>query len=248
MRVLLVVFAAVVLLALAVVALAPASLVVTAVENATSSRIALAEVDGTVWNGSGTLVDGEGRRLPLAWKTDGVAAARGKLHLRVMPRANEAGPRADITLDDGKMHARDVALVVPATWLAESFARALPIAVTGDVAVTIASLDWASQGSAGDARFEWRDARLSAAGAAPLDLGKVTATLAARDNQLAGPIANEGGDLAVAGNVAAFANGAGEADVLLTPRRSDETTTRMLAAIGTPEGGGYRVRAQWHAR
>jgi hypothetical protein len=248
MRVVVVVVAAVALLALAAIALAPASLVVAAVDNATSSRIALADVDGTVWNGSGTLVDGEGRRLPLAWKTDGVAAARGKLHVRVMPRGGDGSPRADITLDDGKLRARDVVLAVPATWLAETFARTLPVSVGGDVNIAIASLDWASQGSAGDARVEWRDARLSAGGAAPLDLGNLTATLGARDNKLVGPVANEGGDLAVAGNVAAFANGAGEADLVLTPRRSDEALSRMLAAIGTPEAGGYRVRAQWHAR
>jgi len=248
MRALVVLVAAIILLAAAVIALAPASLVAPTLAHATSSHVAAADVEGTIWNGRATLVGDDGGRVPLAWTTDPAALAHGEVRVHLAPRGAAATPRGDIAWTDGAIRARDVSIAIPAAWLAGAMLTTLPIGVAGDIDVTIDSLDWSPPASRGEAHVEWHDARLVASGAAPIDLGHVTATLAANGDRLAGPITNEGGTLAIAGDVAALANGGGEASMLLSPRRADDALVRVLAAIGTPEGGGYRIRVQWPAR
>src|SRR6266545_3632450 len=204
MRALVVLVAAIILLAAAVIALAPASLVAPTLAHATSSHVAAADVEGTIWNGRATLVGDDGGRVPLAWTTDPAALAHGEVSVHLAPRGAAATPRGDIAWKDGAIRARDVSIAIPAAWLAGSMLTTLPIGVAGDIDVAI--------------------------------------------DRLAGPITNEGGVLAIAGDVAALANGGGEASMLLSPRRADDALVRVLAAIGTPEGGGYRIRVQWPAR
>jgi general secretion pathway protein N len=248
MRTILVVLAAIVLLAAAAIALAPASLVAPTIAKVTSSRVALADVEGSIWSGQATLVGDDGARVPLAWTTEPAALARGELRVHLAPRGAGTTPRGDIEWKDGAVHARDLSFTVPAAWLAGAGSKALPFGVGGDVDVAIGSLDWSKTASQGDARVEWRNARLEAPGSLPLDLGDVTAQLAADGDRLAGPVANSGGALAISGDVAGLADGGGEANLLLTPRGANDALARVLASVGTPEGNGYRMRIRWPAR
>ena len=246
MRALAIIVVAVVLIAIAAIALAPASLVAPAVAQFTSQHIALADVEGTLWNGRATIVGDDGSRLPFAWTTDRAALARGAIGLHLTPPAGATVPRGDITVVDGGLRARGVSLVVPASWLASM--STLPVTVAGNVSIGIDSFDWSPLASHGGAQFEWRDARLAAPGLPEIDLGIVAASLAANGNRFTGPVANTGGDVAVAGDLAASSDGGGEANLLLTPRRTDDAVARMLSALGTQEGGGYRLRARWRPR
>ncbi len=248
MRAIAVVLAAVVLLAAAAFALAPASLVASSVVKMTSSHVALADVQGTVWNGQATLVGDDGARVPLAWTTERMPLARGQVRVHLIARDMASSPRGELEWRRGGLTARNVSFAVPAAWIAGGFGTSLPFGVMGDVDVAIAALDWSPPASRGDVRVGWRNARISAPGALSFDLGNVSAQLAVDGNQLAGPIANDGGELAVTGDVAARADGGGDANLLLTPRRFDESLSRALGAVGTPEGNGYRMRFQWRGR
>ena len=66
------VLVALVLLAAALAALAPATLIDARVAARTRDRVRLAEASGTVWSGEGTLADAAGRwRLPVSWRLGG---------------------------------------------------------------------------------------------------------------------------------------------------------------------------------
>jgi hypothetical protein len=248
MRAIVVVFVAIVLLAAAALALAPASLVAPSIAKLTSSHVALADVRGTVWNGQATLVGDDGARIPLAWTTERLPLARGEVRVHLVAPDAAHGPRGDIEWNSGRVAARNVSFTLPAAWIANGVAKSLPVGVAGDVGIAIDALDWSSAAARGDVRIGWRNARIEAPGALSLELGNVTAHLAGDGNQLAGPIANDGGELAVTGNIAARPDGGGEANLLLTPRWPNETLARALSAMGTPDGTGYRMRLQWRAR
>ena len=83
----------------------------------------------------------------------------------------------------------------------------------------------------------------------PLDLGEVQSTVTARSDGIAGPVTNEGGDVALRGEWS-IREGAGLVLALrITPRRAGETElARALAAIATPDGGGYRVEWRMPSR
>ncbi len=228
-------------LAAAIVAFAPATLASAWIARASRDTIALAGAEGTIWHGRGTLVAGSEARLPLAWSLDPWPLLRGEVRFSLAPFDAAAPlPRGEIDLRERAYAVRGLDVALPAEMLQRA-AAGTAIRATGEVRVTSTSLEWVGDSIRGGAQISWRDARLSAGPGATIDLGTLKARLTGVGAELAGPIANDGGDVDVRGS-AAWRPAGSAVSLLLTPRREDDTaTTRILAAIGTPEGAGWRV-------
>lgn len=250
-RALLVLLVAVVLLAGAVAVLAPASLMAPCLERATGGRLAVGEVEGTLWRGQGVLAAGSAR-MPFAWTLAATPLLAGEAQLRITPvDARSPSPRAAITATRRRLALADVALVVPAAVVTRALLRDAPAragwVVDGQIAATTSHLEWSPAAYGGELRLVWRQARLAPASAAAIDLGEATAALTARDGRLAGPVTNAGGNLDVRGEASIGPDGGAAISLLLTPRRADDAElARRLAVIGAPEGGGWRV--SWQTR
>ena len=119
--------------------------------------------------------------------------------------------------------------------------------VAGEVGASADDLEVAPGSYRGEARLVWRGARIVGLGdVGPLDLGEVRGTAKAGGDAMSGPLANEGGDLALRGQWTMTARDGLALALVLTPARADQTELkRTLSAIGTPEGGGWRV--DWRA-
>ncbi len=249
-RLLLVVVAALLLLGAAAALMAPAALLSPAVAQFTGSRVGASDLEGSLWNGRGVLSLGDAR-LPVAWQVDALPLASGELRAHVMPAdAAARAPRAGIVAAPGRLALSDLDVTLGAGTLADALVRSAALRaawrVDGDVTATTARLDLAPGASAGDLRIVWRDARAAFMAGPPVDAGELTVALTAAGDRLAGPVTNRGGDLDVRGDVAVTTGGAATVSLLVTPRRADNAAlARGLAAIGTPEGAGWRV--QWQA-
>ncbi len=242
MRRALLVIALVAALAAAVAAFAPATLAAAWIARASHDALALAGAEGTIWHGRGTLVAGAQSRLPLAWSLDPWPLLRAEVRLSLAPfDATASLPRGEIALHDRAVALRGLDIVLPAEMLRQAMSGTA-IRASGEARVTSTSLDWTPNSIRGAVEIGWRDARLSAGTGAAVDLGTLTAKLTSEGTGLAGPIANDGGDVDVHGSAAWRSGDGGEASLLLTPRRADDAATaRLLAAIGTPEGRGFRI-------
>jgi hypothetical protein len=119
--------------------------------------------------------------------------------------------------------------------------RAL-IRPTGDITLTSQALAWQPPSASGNAGLVWRNARLMIGGAA-LALGTVSAELSAAGDAMTGPIVNEGGEVDVDGNVTVTAPAVIEIALTVRPRvGTPSLLLQTLAAIATPDNGGWRLR------
>jgi len=158
------------LIAVALLWLAPATLVGPRLDRATAGGVTLVNTEGTVWNARGSLVAG-GISVPLAWSIDPWQFANGELRIRVTPHSAAAigAPRAEVNVRDGHAVFRELDLVLPAAWIAGASGVRLGWRPGGEVAVTIAALDWSPPSSRGEARIVWRGAQIApAAGGSPV--------------------------------------------------------------------------------
>jgi hypothetical protein len=242
---------ATVLLAGAVAYLAPATLIPPAVERASRGGLAVSEIEGTLWHGRGVLAAGYAR-LPFAWTLDAVPLLTGAMRVHVKPAdAGSASPYADITAAPRRLALAEVAITFPAAVLQQAFPPPAPggaaSLVDGEIAATTRHLEWTPAAYDGGLRVVWRNARVTLGSVRVIDLGDATATLSSRGNRLAGPVINAGGNLDVRGDAAVGTDGSATISLLLTPRRSDDAElARLLAAIGMPDGAGWRVN--WQTR
>ena len=224
--------------------LAPASLVDSHLARMNDGVVRLADAEGTIWRARGVIVAATAR-IPIAWRIEPWPLLLGELRLHLFPGSvNSAGsPRADITFKRNSVSLREVDLTFPASLVAVATSRAAAEVVGGEVNVNAASIDWTPPGSRGEARLFWRAARLIfISGAAPLDLGDMRMTLTANGDRLSGPVANDGGDLDVRGEVTIREQDGIRLALTLTPRRFDNAQLALaLALIGTADGAGWRV-------
>jgi hypothetical protein len=229
------------------IACAPATLLDARLARLTGGVARLADADGTAWRGHGVLAAGSAT-MPVAWRVAAWPLVRGELHARLAPDAATGirSPRADVVISGERVSLRDVELTLPAALPAALGGRMAGWVVAGDLAASAAALDWAPPASRGTAQLVWRSARLVAPGAAaPLDLGDVRVELTADGDRLSGPVANSGGDLDLRGELSLRAADGLRLSLAITPRRPDAQLVQALAAIGTAEGGAWRV--EWRA-
>jgi hypothetical protein len=246
-RVVVIVVVAAALLAIAIAALAPASLVAPSLERATGGRVVAGAVEGSLWRGRAVLAAGAAR-LPVAWKLDAAPLLTGEARVQLMPVDDSSGAlRADITAAEHKLAFTNVAVAIPAAILQQALTRHAPgragWLAGGEIAATTARLEWTPTAYAGELRVVWRDARITVVPLLQADFGEATIALTADGDRLAGPLTNSGGNLDLRGDIAIDVDGGTSGSLLLTPRRSDDAElTRVLAAIGTSDGNGWRVR------
>ena len=242
-RTVLVLAAIAVVVAIDVAWLAPASLLDSRLADMTGGAIRLSEADGTLWSGRGVVVAGAAR-LPVTWRVEPLPPRMGEVRVQAMSDSGAgAAPRADITIGRNSLSLHSVDLTLPASLIATTTGRMKAGAVGGEVSVKSTGMDWMRPESHGETQLLWRGARLTFVdGAAPLDLGDMQLKLTADGDRLSGPVANEGGDLDVRGEVTIRAVDGIRLLLTLAPRRSDNARLALaLAAIGTADGAGWRV-------
>jgi hypothetical protein len=232
-----------VLLALALIALAPAALMGPRLAEASAGAVTLVEPEGSLWRGRGTLVVSDSR-LPCAWSVDAGDLVRGRFTLRISPQdPGSTMPAATVTARRDGLMLSGVDVVVPARAASNSFPAARKLALGGDVSLSVRQLESQSGSLSGQATIVWRRARVVVAVGGPvLDLGDLTVALAGNKGRLAGPLTNEGGRATIRGDVALNLRGVVAVTALVTPRRADDgELAGMLAAVGKPESGGWRI-------
>ena len=248
MSMLLRLFGFVLLLAIAVAALAPATLLAPPIARESGGALTLVEAAGTVWSGRGTLF-AAGERIPLAWKVEPAAILGGELAVRLTgPDAAHPLPRARISASLRRLTAANVEIALPAAALLPAAGAPTPVVLDGVLRLRSAALERRGTEFAGGADLDWDGARIGLAGSPQsFDLGGVAIALTGSGDRLRGPVTNRGGKVALVGEAGIDTRGAVVLDVLVTPRAPlDEAATATLRALGHPEGDGWRLR--WPAR
>ena len=234
------------LLALAIAAFAPASLLDRRIAAATGGKVRLVDAAGTVWNGRGALAGEAGTwRAPIAWTVALTALAKGALAVTFEPVAGAITPRGSLDAATTGFSLRDVTIELPAGALADVLPGRAPVVLGGTVTLTAGAFAWDGLRGSGALDARWRDARLVAAGTVA-SLGNVDAAFVPQDGGLLGRVTNSGGDVRIDGTVTLAANTA-SADVTIAPQPgAPDFLARALAALGTPDGSGA-VRIAWRS-
>jgi hypothetical protein len=228
--------------AIGLVCLAPASLLDSRLARATRGMLQLASAQGTLWRGRGVVTDAN-MRLPLEWNVDVWPLLRGTVHLRVRSDTGADSPRGTLDVRTGDITLEDADVTVPAATIGKMLGNMTADSIDGEVTASTSKLRLAAGSNSGEARLAWRNARIRIiGGAAPLDLGDVRTTLVASGATMSGPLANDGGSLALRGDWSLKENDALMLALHVTPRKpGDADLIRGLSALGKPEGDGWRI-------
>jgi hypothetical protein len=229
-------------IAVAVAWLAPAALLDRHIAAASDGTVRLTDADGTVWNGRGSLA-GKATRIPIAWRVDGWPLLRGVVRVRLASGTGAATPRATFAAAADTLAFHDVDVTLPAAVFGAALSPFPVASLAGEISLMAEDIEWKPGASRGEARITWHGARIAFAGSAiPLDLGDVRARVTADGSALSGPLANDGGDVALRGEWAMRAHDSVQLVLHVAPRRPGlADLERTLSAIGTAEGSGWRI-------
>ncbi|HET9046494.1 MAG TPA: type II secretion system protein N [Casimicrobiaceae bacterium] len=224
------------LVVIAAIALAPASLVDTTLRSATTGRLHLTDAAGTVWRGRGALTDASGTwQTPIAWRASPLAVLRGGIDVELSPQGR--------IVANGGVELRDLRVALPAVALGSALPAVPAIDLGGEVTLDAPLFRYDGRSGDGALALRWERARAVVNGTL-VDLGNVTARVTPQGDGLAGVLANEGGVLRVAGNVA-LSNEKIVADAILTPAPGlPPAIAQALAALGPADASGA-VRVSW---
>jgi general secretion pathway protein N len=246
MRVALALAAALVLLAIALAVLAPASLLDARVAAATEGRVRIAAATGTLWDGAGDLVLlPKGTRRSLAWHVDAWPLVTGEVRGNVA--IDGGGSRADFSYGPRRSALRHFDLSLPVDSVLQS--AGVPLAGAGGrVTAHVERFDRTSQGIDADLSVQWLDASLpSLRPGLRIALGDVRLELRGGGAETGGTLSNRGGDVDIAGRVALTAALTPRIDATVRPRSGldrdrAEAVATALSLIGASDGrGGYRI-------
>jgi len=234
------------LLALAIAAFAPASLLDRRIAAASGGKVRLVDATGTVWNGRGALANETGTwRSPIAWTVAWTALAKGALAVALEPVAGTTTPRGTLDATTTGFSLHDVTIELPARALADALPGRVPVVLGGTVTLAAGEFAWDGQRGRGAFDVRWRDARLVAAGTIA-SLGSVDAAFVPQDGSLLARVTNSGGDVRIDGTVTlAAAGGSADLTVVAQPGAPD-AIARALTGLGTPDGSGA-VRIAWRS-
>ena len=235
----------VLVVAIAVVALAPASLIDSMLADRTRGALHLADAAGTLRSGRGVLSDNSGTlRLPIAWHVALVPLLRGELEIVLDPEGDSARPKGVLTRRDGTLAVSGLEIHAPASSLRVLLPLTAP-PLGGDLKVSAPDFQWGDRAPTGQIDAQWSSANIAIADAT-VALGDVRVVAMPEGRALRGTFDNRGGDVAVRGEFTL-------ADVLdvsasLTPAPgAPADVLRVLAALGPPDANGV-VRLAWHGR
>lgn len=241
------IIAGLLLVAMAALCMAPATLADGRIAAATDGKLRVVDARGTIWRGQGVLTDARaGWQLPLAWTIDATELARGELRVALAPIGNASAPVGVVGITTQQLTLRDIRAVVPA----QALAAALPIrnapALGGDISIDAPSFLWTGTAGEGAVNLRWARARI-ATSAGGLDLGTVDVAVAPQGAGIAGRVSNSGGEVSVIGTLG-LAAGGNDGDLTITPLPgAPPALLRALATFATPDASGA-VRLTWRNR
>ena len=253
MRRVIVLVAGAALLMVALLIMAPATLIDGRLDVLSAGRLRLANASGTVWNGAGDLrvLPGD-MGIPLYWHIDAWPLLRGELR-GTLSRDDDAAAPATFSLSAREATLRNVVMALPAGALLRAAGAPAALATAGgNVGVRIGDLTRRDDRVDGQVALSWDQATLQSTLIGPrqssrIALGNVRFDGTGQGNAVAGTLSNAGGEVEIAGTASVAMNGTARADVLIRPRASvDVERTRAissaLATIGRPDSSGaFRI-------
>ena len=247
MRPALVLTAGAVLLAIALLIIAPAALLDARIAALSAGRVRIANAAGTLWRGSGELVLlPAGTRQPLLWRLEAWPLLRGEVRATIALEADGARS-ATVAYGSDRLEVRDLDVSLPAQSVLLAAQPKAPLAVGGSLVLHVERFVQLPDVLDAQLSGEWRGGSVPGSPAdPPLSLGDVRIALNGRGAAINGPLRNTGGDVEIDGQVEIAAAGTLRLDASVRPRSGDrERAGRIavaLAALGTPDGqGGSRV-------
>ena len=241
--------AAVVLLLVVAVLMAPAAWLDAVLAARTQQRLRLTDTHGVWWNGSGAIATADGgARVPLAWHVALASLARGELVVDLVPRGNGA-PAGRLRVRRDAVDVRDLRVRAPAGVVFAFVPSVKALAWGGEIALQSPAFAWHERTASGTLDARWNGARV-VAGMLALDLG--TVTLSAAPNvpdptpALTAVVRNTGGDVAIDGTIT-DRDGAVEVALSLAPTPSAPAAIgQLLPLIGARDVGG-RAQIRWRS-
>ena len=236
-----------VLLAIALLIIAPAALLDARIDALSDGRLRIASAAGTLWQGSGELVlMPSGTRQPLLWRLDAWPLLRGEIRATITLGANGARS-ATVAYGRDRLDIRDLDVSLPAQGVLLAANPKTPLAVGGSLALHVERLVQLPEVLDAQLSLEWHDSSVPGSLIdAPISLGDVRIAFDGRGAAINGPLRNSGGDVEIDGQLDVGAAGTARLDATVRPRGNDRARADRiavtLAALGAPDGrGGYRV-------
>lgn len=163
--------ALIVVFALALAALAPATLLDARLERASGGRLRLAEAQGSLWSGAGWIEmrDADGRAgvaKRLAWRVLLGSLLRGRLLVEIV--LEPGGKPFKLALSPSRIDIADASISLPAAALALGVPRLARLRLTGEVRVSIPQLSFKGGRIDGYGTLQWRAAGSALTPVAPL--------------------------------------------------------------------------------
>jgi general secretion pathway protein N len=220
--------------ALGLVAMAPASLIDSGLQNATEGRLRLTGTDGTLWSGRGRIEmrDRMQRTViakSVAWRVLPAYVLRGQLRGEIA--LNQAAQPFPVTLSLSQIEVTQADIELPAAALGLGEPKLAPLGLTGDVLLHVARLVLRRDAIEGSAILQWRGAgsaftRVSPLGDYELRIAGEGATVRATLRTLQGPLQLDGQGSWTSGANPAFL---GTARIAAEERQQLAPLMRMIA-------------------
>lgn len=227
--------------AVALVVLAPATLIDARLQGMGEGTLRLAEARGSLWSGKGWIEvrDAHGRAgiaRRLSWRVSPVSLLRGRLVADI--ELEQAERRFPVTVslsgvEVGALHVR-----LPAAALSLGMPRLAPLRLTGEVVVDIAQLALERGSARGEATLQWRAAGSALTPVAPL--GDYEVRFTATGNAVKGVLRTLEGPLQLEGT-GTWTNGTAPHFLVTArvPAQHQEQLEPLLGLIAVQRGAGH---------
>ena len=220
--------------ALGLVAMAPASLIDSGLEQAAEGRLRLTDTRGTLWSGTGQLemrdrMQRTAVARSIAWRVLPLYFLRGQLRGEVV--LDQAAKPFPVTISPSQIELADADINLPASALGVGEPKLAPLGLTGDVLLHVARLALRRNAIEGSATLQWRGAgsaftRVSPLGDYELRFDAEGTTVRASLRTLQGPLQLDGKGSWTSGGNPAFL---GTARIAPEQRQQLAPLMRMIA-------------------
>ena len=226
--------------AVALVVLAPATLIDARLQHASDGRLRLAEASGSLWSGAGWIEirDADGRAgvaRSLAWRVLPESLLRGRLVAEV--ELDQAARPFRVSLSLSRIEIANAGISLPATALGLGMPKIAPFRLTGDVLVNIPHLSFERDRIDGDATLQWRAAGSALTPISPL--GEYEVRFKAAGPELHAALSTLEGPLQLEGK-GTWSNGAAPrfAATARVPAQQQEQLAPLFRLIAVERGAG----------
>jgi general secretion pathway protein N len=226
--------------AVALIALAPATLIDAHLQAASEGRLRLAEARGSLWSGAGWIEvrDAQGRAgvaRRLAWRVLPVSLLRARLVAEV--ELDQAAKPFAVSLSASRVEISSADIRLPAAALGLGVPALAPLRLSGEVLVSIALLTLERGSVLGDATLRWRAAGSALTPVAPL--GDYEVRLTAVGAAVHGALSTLEGPLRLEGK-GSWSSGAAPSFLVTArvPAEHQEQLAPLLRLIAVERGAG----------